>query len=63
LPGAQAQGMTPQEAERHLRDAIDLTLRANRERTAAVFRGLRVAKRGEIAISDSPFRGRVRGEA
>src|SRR6476469_7988296 len=42
LPGAHAQGATIDEAELHLRDSLDLTLRANRKRTAAVFRGLRV---------------------
>lgn len=63
LPGAQSQGVTIEEAERHLREAIDLTIRANRQRIAAIFQGLRVAKRVEISVSKSPLRGRSRGEA
>jgi predicted RNase H-like HicB family nuclease len=48
VPGAHAQGKNEDEALLHLRDALTLTLRANRRRTAALFAGLRELRRGTI---------------
>jgi predicted RNase H-like HicB family nuclease len=39
-PGAMAQGKTIQEARRHLRDALRLTLNANRRRSRSLIHGL-----------------------
>lgn len=62
LPGAHAQRKTIREAERHLRDAVDLTLRSNVQRSGANFHGLRVLRRGEFSIQAQPGE-RARGEA
>ena len=41
IPGAISQGKTLDEAREHLREALWLTLRANRRRTRSQIRGLR----------------------
>jgi predicted RNase H-like HicB family nuclease len=41
LPGAHAQGETIEETREHLRDALGLTLRANRRRSYASAKGMR----------------------
>jgi predicted RNase H-like HicB family nuclease len=64
LPGVVGQGRTIEETERSLREAAELVLRFNRERTAEAFQGRRVAKREMITVRDYAhiFR-RGRGEA
>jgi predicted RNase H-like HicB family nuclease len=45
LPGAHAQGHTLEEAEKNLREAVDMTLAANRRITHEGFASLRVVRR------------------
>ena len=50
LPGAHAQGATLEEAERNLREALDMMLRANRRTTWEDFKGARVVKRERLTF-------------
>lgn len=61
LPGARSKGRTLEEAERTLRDAVDLMLRTHRRRTAENSRGLSVVRRTTVTLADSPLTARARG--
>jgi predicted RNase H-like HicB family nuclease len=50
LSGVHGQGRTMEEAEQSLREATELILQFNRERTAEAFRGTRTVKREAITI-------------
>jgi len=50
LPGALAQGATVEETETNLREALEMTLRANRRTTWEDFRGARVVKRERLIL-------------
>jgi predicted RNase H-like HicB family nuclease len=53
LPGAQSQGATVEEVLERLREATEMTLRANRRFTAEPYKHARVAKRGVLILEPS----------